>query len=78
MGFENIGRLKKGIIAYEKWVGVNDSNEDGEESTQLVKQIDSSEDILRPVSVFKGENYLFDRRRIIEIGDENEGQHPES
>lgn len=48
LGFTNVLRLKKGIIAYEKWVEEEEEKRDGDGSLK---------------SAFSGLNYLFDRRR---------------
>ncbi len=54
LGMTNIGRLKKGIIGYEQWVKDSEGGEDAEEA-----------EIVRPTkSLFVGENFLFDRRRL--------------
>lgn len=62
MGFNNVGRLEKGIIAYEKWVteqGIAD-NAAHETNTEHAAQPH------QPVeSLFLGENFLFDRRRLM-------------
>ncbi len=50
MGFQNIGRLKHGIIAYEKWL-----------QSQAKEEKNTEEDDL-----FEGQNFLFDRRRLLE------------
>lgn len=43
LGFNNVGRLEKGIIGYKTWLARGED------------------------SAFEGENYVFDRRRIISI-----------
>ena len=54
MGFQNIGRLKHGIIAYEKWL---------QESSQPHPEDD---EVAEKMNLFEGQNFLFDRRRLLE------------
>lgn len=49
MGFKNIGRLKKGIIGYDNWIHHNSGMDEGNNINSL----------------FMGDNFLFDRRRIV-------------
>eukprot|EP01041_Mallomonas_annulata_P008858 gene8858-18353_t len=60
LGFNNIGRLKKGIIAYEEWI--NDDTESSG-SSQMEAEKNAKQ------SLFQGKNFLFDRRRLIETID---------
>ena len=55
MGFKDVSSLKKGVIAYEKWV--NDCSID-----RSGKSNDRDGKIL--TSFFKGKNFIFDRRRL--------------
>lgn len=54
LGFQNIGRLEQGIIAYERWLAEQQEQED-------------SEDVAIE-SRFNGKNFLFDRRRLMDEG----------
>jgi len=76
LGFDNIGRLKKGIIAYEKWVGTDSVNDTDAGATQLQRggEAQAGAGIARPASLFKGENYLFDRRRILDLDVHMDGE----
>lgn len=69
LGFENIGRLEKGIIAYENYIDAinNDVNNTGI-TAPVVEASSSSEDNNnnKEPSLFAGKNFLFDRRRLLE------------
>ena len=48
LGFQTVGRLQKGIIGYQQWL----------------QQQQQCEDKQQVQSLFQGENFLFDRRRL--------------
>ena len=54
----NIARLKKGIIAYTQWLEKEEEGDEGSES----EEFDMVE--RKKESLFQGENFLFDRRRL--------------
>lgn len=64
LGFENIGRLEKGIIAYENYI--DDVNQTKTASGNNVVTDESANIPLREPSLFEGKNFLFDRRRLVE------------
>lgn len=78
MGYQNIGRLKKGIIAYERWIqSVNQENQQKDviesNSSDLSTTTPPSSNNQNPTTVtskepvpnlFVGVNFLFDRRRL--------------
>lgn len=70
-GFKNVGTLRKGIIAYEKWVNEAAHNSHQSEEFEIVssKSSNSLNDIRSNPSsrqsLFKGKNFLFDRRRML-------------
>lgn len=77
LGFQNIGRLEKGIIAYEKWVEeqVHDTNgriknyveKTREEISRKDGGVRKNQNHQIPIqSLFIGKNFLFDRRRLFE------------
>ena len=51
LGFQTVGRLQKGIIGYQKWLQQQQEQEQCEDKQQVQ-------------SLFQGENFLFDRRRL--------------
>lgn len=56
----NIARLKKGIINYEQWLEKEDADEGDNEESEC-----EDFDMVEPKkSLFQGENFLFDRRRL--------------
>ena len=60
LGYNNIGRLEKGIIAYESWLEQ--------------QKTDKNDVSVRTIpSIFVGENFLFDRRRILSSDVDMEG-----
>lgn len=66
MGFQNIGRLKHGIIAYERWL-----TEFSQPHPDDLEEPDQKEEKPRSYShgkknLFEGKNFLFDRRRLLE------------
>lgn len=77
LGFQNIGRLEKGIIAYEKWVEeqVHDTNGKIKNYVEKTREENSGKsngvarnhnDQIPIQSLFIGKNFLFDRRRLFE------------
>eukprot|EP01038_Epipyxis_sp_PR26KG_P013177 gene13177-17655_t len=67
LGFQNIYRLKKGIIGYEKWV--NDGNNNLQEQENISNNNSDNNEIemisgSERTSLFVGKNFLFDRRRL--------------
>jgi predicted sulfurtransferase len=73
-GFDNIGRLEKGIIHYENWIqdekGTKKArekevkSEDEEEEDDEKKERNTAVD--KTESIFVGKNFLFDRRRLVD------------
>ena len=64
LGFQNTARLEKGIIAYEKWWkqhSITRKNNYVESHNRL-----PGEELLH--SLFIGNNFLFDRRRMLKNG----------
>ena len=77
LGFTNVGRLEKGIIAYERWLQQNrqqeketgimmDVSPSGCDATfDLTKaRSDTEVNLMGDGNFFKGVNYLFDQRRL--------------
>jgi predicted sulfurtransferase len=65
LGFHNIGRLKDGIIGYERWR--SESKRNTPKQHEELKNTDKNEDIDSSTdegTVFTGKNFLFDRRRL--------------
>eukprot|EP00981_Chlorochromonas_danica_P000166 scaffold47_cov172-Ochromonas_danica.AAC.6 len=65
-GFNNIGRLYKGIIHYENWAAAQGKDKLSRDVEVEKKNVD-----LDKASVFLGTNFLFDRRRLISQTEED-------
>jgi predicted sulfurtransferase len=57
LGFTNVRRLEHGIIAYQKWWDDNSEKNDGDDG--------SSKGSDKRQSLWQGENFLFDQRRLV-------------
>lgn len=57
LGYENIGRLQQGIIAYDRWIA---------EKIEAPAAVSDSHSRGAHESLFVGKNYLFDRRYLAE------------
>ena len=77
LGYENVASLRNGIIGYQKWVdeqveegagnGQDDGNSDShnnDNSKNIRRKIDTNRRDV--ISLFNGETFLFDRRRLPE------------
>ncbi len=77
LGFENIGRLEKGIIAYEEWIKRQQKEQKetlvGEDRRSVLNSDsgNSSDDKKEVKSLFVGTNFIFDRRRLGSTTDTN-------
>ncbi len=66
LGFENIGRLEKGIIAYENYIDEVNQTKTASGSNRNTNDDESTNIPLLEPSLFEGKNFLFDRRRLVE------------
>jgi predicted sulfurtransferase len=65
LGFENIGRLEKGIIAYEKWIEESPPRDSDNDNVTALASSSNNINSQRE-SLWNGQNFLFDRRRIFQ------------
>ncbi|KAJ1422537.1 hypothetical protein B484DRAFT_399034, partial [Ochromonadaceae sp. CCMP2298] len=64
MGFTNTHRLQKGIVAYEQWANAEGQEEEQQEEVAVEMVRPGQQQSLFPSSLFEGENFVFDKRRM--------------